>query len=153
MQKLLCLCWICVLTCCSLRAYLIPMASAQPTTNSHSIKRHLIRETDAGWSARHTSWTTLVDASSTTCRVIHDDVIKWKTFSALLTLCAGIHRWPVNSPHKGQWRGALMLSLICALNKRLSKQSRSWWFETPVRSSWRHCNEFTCNWPNNCEIN
>ena len=26
----------------------------------------------------------------------------------------GIHRSPVNSPHKGQWRGALMLSLICA---------------------------------------
>ena len=23
-------------------------------------------------------------------------------------------RWPVNSPHKGQWRGALMFSLICA---------------------------------------
>ena len=35
----------------------------------------------------------------------------------------GIHRWPVNSPHKGQWRGALMFSLICAwinawVNKR-----------------------------------
>ena len=26
----------------------------------------------------------------------------------------GIHRSPVNSPHKGQWRGALMFSLICA---------------------------------------
>ena len=26
----------------------------------------------------------------------------------------GIHRWPVNSPHKGQWRGALIFSLICA---------------------------------------
>ena len=26
----------------------------------------------------------------------------------------GIHRWPVNSLHKGQWRGALMFSLICA---------------------------------------
>ena len=26
----------------------------------------------------------------------------------------GIHRWPVNSPHKGQWRGALMFSMICA---------------------------------------
>ena len=26
----------------------------------------------------------------------------------------GIHRWPVNFPHKGQWRGALMFSLICA---------------------------------------
>ena len=25
----------------------------------------------------------------------------------------GIHRLPVNSPHKGQWRGALMFSLIC----------------------------------------
>ena len=37
-----------------------------------------------------------------------------ETFSALLTICAGIHRSPVNSPHKGQWRGALMLSLICA---------------------------------------
>ena len=26
----------------------------------------------------------------------------------------GIHRWPVDSPHKGQWRGALTFSLICA---------------------------------------
>ena len=25
-----------------------------------------------------------------------------------------IHRWPVNSPHKGQWRRAFMFSLICA---------------------------------------
>ena len=25
-----------------------------------------------------------------------------------------VHRSPVNSPHKGQWRGALMFSLICA---------------------------------------
>ena len=28
----------------------------------------------------------------------------------------GIRRSPVNSPHKGQWRGALMFSLICAWN-------------------------------------
>ena len=34
-------------------------------------------------------------------------------FSALLAICAGIHRSPVNSPHQGQWRGALMFSLIC----------------------------------------
>ena len=27
------------------------------------------------------------------------------------------------------------------LNKRLSKQSRRLWFETPSRSLWRHCNE------------
>ena len=29
----------------------------------------------------------------------------------------GIHRSPVNSPHKGQWPGALMLSLIWAWTK------------------------------------
>ena len=29
-------------------------------------------------------------------------------------LCEEIHRPPVNSSHKGQWRGALMFSLICA---------------------------------------
>ena len=32
-----------------------------------------------------------------------------ETFSALLVLCAGNSPSPVNSPHKGQWRGALML--------------------------------------------
>ena len=34
-------------------------------------------------------------------------------FSASLALCAGNSPVPVNSPHKGQWRGALMFSLIC----------------------------------------
>ena len=52
----------------------------------------------------------------------------------------GIHWSSVNSPHKGQWRGALMFSLICASNKRLSKQSWGWWFETSSCSLWRHCN-------------
>ena len=54
----------------------------------------------------------------------------------------GIHRSPVNSPHKGQWRGAVMFSLICALNKRLSKQSWGWWFETASQSLLRHCNDY-----------
>ena len=26
------------------------------------------------------------------------------------------------------------------MNKRLSKQSWGWWFETPSRQLWRHCN-------------
>ena len=39
----------------------------------------------------------------------------------------GIHRSPVNSPHKGQWRGALMSSLICvwingSVNNREAEQ-------------------------------
>ena len=37
-----------------------------------------------------------------------------ETISALLALYEGIHRSPVNSSHKGQWRGALIYSLICA---------------------------------------
>ena len=37
-----------------------------------------------------------------------------ESFSALLALCAGNSPVPVNSPHKGQWREALMFSLICA---------------------------------------
>ena len=36
------------------------------------------------------------------------------TFFALLTLCAGNSRSPLNSPYKGKWRKALMFSLICA---------------------------------------
>ena len=43
----------------------------------------------------------------------HDDVIKWKHFPHYWSFVRGIHRPPVNSPHKGQWRGALMFSLIC----------------------------------------
>ena len=69
----------------------------------------------------------------------HGDVIKWKHFPRYWPLVWGIHRPPVNSPHKGQWRGALMFSLIC--NKLLSKQSWGWWFETPSRPLWRHCSD------------
>ena len=36
-----------------------------------------------------------------------------ETFSALLAICAGNSPAPGDSPHKGQWRGALMFSLIC----------------------------------------
>ena len=43
-----------------------------------------------------------------------DDVIKWKHFPRYWPIVRGIHRSPVNSPHKGQWRRVLMFSLICA---------------------------------------
>ena len=43
----------------------------------------------------------------------HDDVIKWKHFPRNWPFVRGIHQSPVNFPHKGQWRGALMFSLIC----------------------------------------
>ena len=37
-----------------------------------------------------------------------------EAFSALQALCQGNSRSPVNSPHKNQWRGAFIFSLICA---------------------------------------
>ena len=43
----------------------------------------------------------------------HDDVIKWKHFLRYWPFMRGIHRSPVNSPHKVKWRGALVSSLIC----------------------------------------
>ena len=47
----------------------------------------------------------------------HDDVIKWNHFPRYWPFVRGIHRYPVNSPHKSQWRGALIFSLISALIK------------------------------------
>ena len=38
---------------------------------------------------------------------------KWKHFPRYWHFVRGIHRSPANSPHKGQWRGVLMFSLIC----------------------------------------
>ena len=46
--------------------------------------------------------------------ICHDDIIKWTHFPRYWPYVRGIHRSPVNSPHKGQWRGALMFSFICA---------------------------------------
>ena len=60
----------------------------------------------------------------------HDGVIKWKHFPLYWPLVRGIHRSPMNSPHKGQWRGALMFSFICA------------WINGWINRGWllrRHC--------------
>ena len=78
-------------------------------------------------------------STTTVTGIVHDDVIKWKHFPRYWPFVRGIHRSPVNSPHKGQWRGALMFTLICGLNKRSSKQWWGWWFETQSLSLWRHC--------------
>ena len=59
-----------------------------------------------------------------------------ETFSALLALCEGNSLVTDEFPHKGQWRGALMFSLICVL----SKQSKHRLFETPSRPLSRHFN-------------
>ena len=55
----------------------------------------------------------IVNCHSHPSHLGHDEVIKWKHFPRNWPFVRGIHRSPVNSPHKGQWRGALMFSLIC----------------------------------------
>ena len=44
----------------------------------------------------------------------HNDVIKSIHFPRCRLFVRGSHRSPLTSPHKGQWRGALMFSLIYA---------------------------------------
>ena len=71
----------------------------------------------------------------------HDDVIKWKHFSRYWPFVRGIHRSRVNTPHKGLWRGASTLSLICAwtngrANNRNTGRLRN------NHSSRRHCIAF-----------
>ena len=62
----------------------------------------------------------------------HDDVIKWKHFSALLALCAG--NSPVTSEFPSQRPVTRSFDVFCdlRLNKRLSKQSWGWWWDAIV---------------------
>ena len=62
----------------------------------------------------------------------HDDVIKWKYFPCYWPFARGINRSPVNSLHKGQWRRALMLSLIC-------DWTNSWANNRDASDLRRHC--------------
>ena len=71
---------------------------------------------------------------------MHDDVTKWKNFPHYWPFVWGIHRsrW---IPRTKASDAELWCFFDLRLNKRLSKQSRGWWFETLSRSLWRHCNE------------
>ena len=77
----------------------------------------------------------------------HRDIIAWwrhqmKTFSGYWPFVWGIHRSPMKSPHKGLWSFDIFFDL--RLNKRLSKQWWSWWFDVLSCSLWRHCNDQPC---------
>ena len=68
-----------------------------------------------------------------------------ETFSALLAICAG------NSPVAGEFPAQRPVTRgfdVCfdlRLNKRVSKQSCSWLFETLPRLLWRHSNGYRGN--------
>ena len=56
----------------------------------------------------------LQKSSVRNCLLVWHDDIKWKHFRVPAHLCGEFtgHRWILR--HKGQWRGVLMFSLICA---------------------------------------
>ena len=70
----------------------------------------------------------------------HDDVIKWKHFSRSWPFVRGIHRsrWIPQRPVTRSFDVFFDLRL----NKRLSKQPWSWWFEKPSWLLWRQCNDY-----------
>ena len=63
-----------------------------------------------------------------------------ETFSALLAMCAGNSSVPGEFPTQRPVTQSFDVFFDLHLNKRLSKQSRGWWFETLLRPLWRHRN-------------
>ena len=86
----------------------------------------------------------------------HDDVITWKHFPRNWPFVRGFHQFPAQRPVTRSFDVFFDLRL----NKRLSKQSWGWWFETPPWSLWRQCNWYPtiyrvliriCNHYQNCD--
>ena len=72
-----------------------------------------------------------------------------ETFSALLAICAENSPVPGEFPAQRPVTRSFDVFFDLRLNKRLSKQSRGWWFETLSHPSWRHCNvehEYCAGW-------
>ena len=63
-----------------------------------------------------------------------------ETFSAVLAICAGNSPVPGEFPAQRPVTRGFDVFVDLRLNKRLSKQSWGWWFETLSRPLWRHCN-------------
>ena len=74
-----------------------------------------------------------------------------ETFSALLAIYAGNSPVPGEFPAQRTVTRSFDAFFDLRLNKRLSKQSWGWWFETLSRSFWRHCNDTELNISNDIE--
>ena len=61
-----------------------------------------------------------------------------ETFSSLLPLCEGNPPVTGGFPSQRPVARSFDVYFDLSLNKRLSKQSGHWWFDTPLRPLWRH---------------
>ena len=88
----------------------------------------------------------LEDRRDTDTMIRHIWRHQMETFSAILALCEG------NSPVTGEFPSQRPVTrnfdvfFDLRLNKRLSKQSRRKWFETPSGSLWRHYHVLVLPW-------
>ena len=64
-----------------------------------------------------------------------------ETFSVSLALCAGSSPASGKFPSQRPVTGSFDVFFDLRLNKRLNKQWWGWWFDTPSRPIWRHCND------------
>ena len=62
-------------------------------------------------------------------------------FSALLAICAGNSPVPGEFPAQRPVTRSFDVFFDLRFNKRLSKQSWGWWFETLSRPFWCHCSD------------
>ena len=83
------------------------------------------------------SWPIL--AQITPCLIITWWRHQMETVSALLAFCEGHPPVTDGFPSQKPVTQNFEVFFDVRLNKRLSKQWRCWWFETPCRPLWRHC--------------
>ena len=72
-------------------------------------------------------------------RCKHDDVTKWKHFAYHWPLRGGIHRWPVDSPHKAS--DVELLCFLCAPDQTVEQTVEAPVILSAIMSMWRHYNE------------
>ena len=79
-----------------------------------------------------------------------------RNISALLAICVGNSPVPGEFPAQRPVTRSFDVFFHLPPNKRLSKQSWGWWFETPSGPLWRHSNEaMSCcsiSLPSSCRI-
>ena len=111
--------------------------------------RNMTGERDFIWLRRHVLdglglWQNREDMGTWTTGVCLK-MTRWRhqmeAISALLALCAENSAVPGEFPAQRPVARNFDVFFDLRLNKRSSKQSRDWWFETPSFSLWRHCHE------------
>ena len=102
------------------------------------------RKKKTRWSCKHNIFFDRWSGDSSSPGISSHGIAWWRhqmeTFSALLAICAGNSPPPGEFPTQRPVTRSFHVYFDLHPNKRLSKQSWGWWFETPSRPLWRHRN-------------